>query len=431
MSGDTLSVSNVCDMTLPDVPLAELDLSDVEFWKAPREHRDGVFKKLRDTPGLVHFEEALIPDSPFPRGAGYYALTRHEDIWQVSRNAKVFCSSQGSNIGDLPQEMNEFFGSMINMDDPKHFRLRSIVSKGFTPKEVSQVEDNVRVKAAEVVDRLLEQFPDKQCDFVEHVAAALPLEIICDMMGIPSDDYAKIFKWTNTILGVGDPEFVGTLEDLMAHALEMFMYAQALGEDRRANPRNDITSVMMAAEVDGDQLSPQEFGSFFILLVVAGNETTRNAISHGMKALTDYPDQRELLFSEYETHSKTAMEEIVRYATPVIHFRRTATEDTSVGGQEIKAGEKVVMFYNSGNRDERVFDDPYAFDITRPMQPAQVGFGAGGPHFCLGANLARREMTVMFDEIRRRLPSLRIAGEPDYLQSAFINGIKRMPCEWD
>jgi len=431
MSRDTLSVSIVCDMTLPDVPLAELDLSDVEFWKAPRDYRDGAFKKLRDTPGLIHFEEALIPDSPFPRGAGYYALTRHEDIWQVSRNAKVFCSSQGSNIGDLPQEMNEFFGSMINMDDPKHFRLRSIVSKGFTPKEVSQVEENVRVKAAEVVDRLLEQFPDKQCDFVEHVAAALPLEIICDMMGIPSDDYAKIFKWTNTILGVGDPEFVGTLEDLMAHALEMFMYAQALGEDRRANPRNDITSVMMAAEVDGDQLSPQEFGSFFILLVVAGNETTRNAISHGMKALTDFPDQRELLFSEYETHSKTAMEEIVRYATPVIHFRRTATEDTSVGGQEIKAGEKVVMFYNSGNRDERVFDDPYAFDVTRPMQPAQVGFGAGGPHFCLGANLARREMTVMFDEIRRRLPSLRISGEPDYLQSAFINGIKRMPCEWD
>jgi cytochrome P450 len=418
-------------MTLPDVPLADFDLSDVEFWKAPRDYRDGAFKTLRDTPGLVHYEEALIPDSPFPRGAGYYALTRHEDIWQVSRNAAIFCSSKGSNIGDLPQEMNEFFGSMINMDDPKHFRLRSIVSKGFTPKEVSQVEQNVRVKAAEVVDRLLEQFPDKQCDFVEHVAAALPLEIICDMMGIPSEDYAKIFKWTNTILGVGDPEFVGTLDDLMAHALEMFMYAQALGEDRRANPRNDITSVMMAAEVDGDQLTPQEFGSFFILLVVAGNETTRNAISHGMKALTDFPDQRELLFGNYEAHSKTAMEEIVRYATPVIHFRRTATEDTTVGGQEIKAGEKVVMFYNSGNRDERVFDDPFRFDVTRPMQPVQIGFGAGGPHFCLGANLARREMSVMFDEIARRLPSLRIVGEPDYLQSAFINGIKRMPCAWD
>jgi methyl-branched lipid omega-hydroxylase len=209
------------------------------------------------------------------------------------------------------------------------------------------------------------------------------------------------------------------------------MYAQALGEDRRANPTDDITSVMMAADVDGDQLTAQEFGSFFILLVVAGNETTRNAISHGLKALTDHPDQRELLYADFETHSKSAMEEIVRWATPVIHFRRTATDDTVVGGHEVKAGEKVVMFYNSGNRDERVFSDPYRFDIARTMQPAQVGFGAGGPHFCLGANLARREMSVMFDEIRRRLPSLRSTAPPDYLQSNFINGIKRLPCAWD
>ena len=300
-------------MTLPVVPLGDFDLSDVAFWTAPRDYRDGAFKTMRDTPGLPFFEEALIEDSPFPRGPGYYALSRHDDIWQVSRNAHLFCSSKGSNIGDLPQEMNEFFGSMINMDDPKHFRLRSIVSKGFTPKEVGRVEENVRVKAAQIVDRLLEQFPEKQCDFVEHVAAALPLEIICDMMGIPAEDYSKIFKWTNTILGVGDPEFVGTLEDLMGQALEMFMYAQALGEDRRANPTDDITSVMMAADLDGDQLTAQEFGSFFILLVVAGNETTRNAVSHGMKALTDFPDQREILFGDYEGTSKTAMEEIVRW----------------------------------------------------------------------------------------------------------------------
>ncbi len=418
-------------MTLPAVPLGDFDLSDIAFWTAPRDYRDAAFKTLRDTPGLPFFEEALIEDSPFPRGPGYYALSRHEDIWQVSRNAQLFCSSKGSNIGDLPQEMNEFFGSMINMDDPKHFRLRSIVSKGFTPKEVGRVEENVRVKAAQIVDRLLEQFPDKECDFVEHVAAALPLEIICDMMGIPAEDYSKIFKWTNTILGVGDPEFVGTLEDLMGQALEMFMYAQALGEDRRANPTDDITSVMMAADLDGDQLTPQEFGSFFILLVVAGNETTRNAISHGMKALTECPDQREILYGDYQGTSKTAMEEIVRWGTPVIHFRRTATEDTTLAGVDIKAGDKVVMFYNSGNRDERAFDDPFTFDVRRPIQPAQIGFGAGGPHFCLGANLARREMTVMFDEIHRRLPSMRITGEPDYLQSAFINGIKRMPCAWD
>jgi cytochrome P450 len=317
------------------------------------------------------------------------------------------------------------------MDDPKHFRLRSIVSKGFTPKEVTRIESLVVDKARVIVDRIQEQFPEKSCDFVEHVAAALPLEIICDMMGIPPSDYSKIFGWTNTILGVGDPDFVTSYDDLMTHSLEMFTYAQALGEDRRANPQNDITSVLMAADVDGEQLSPQEFGSFFILLVVAGNETTRNAISHGMKALTDNPDQRAVLFGDYPTHARTAMDEIVRYSTPVIHFRRTATEDTEINGFPIKHGEKVVMFYNSGNRDERVFENPHVFDVTRPLQPAQVGFGAGGPHFCLGANLARREMTVMFDEIRRRLPSLRITGEPAYLQSNFINGIKRLDCAWD
>lgn len=411
--------------------LDEIDISTLEFWAAPREYREGAFATLRDTPGLVHFVERELPNFPFPPGDGYRAIVRHEDIWHVSRNPELFCSGEGTNIGDTGQEMNEFFGSMINMDDPKHFRLRSIVSKGFTPKEVARVEENVVAKAAVIVDRLLERFPDKSCDFVEHVAAALPLEVICDMMGIPPGDYAKVYAWTNTILGVGDPDFVASYEQLMADSLEMFSYAQALGEDRRASPQDDITSIMMAADVDGEQLTPQEFGSFFILLVVAGNETTRNAISHAMSALTDNPNQRELLYGDYSTHSKTATEEMVRWATPVIHFRRTATEDTEINGTRIAAGEKVVMFYNSGNRDERVFTDPFRFDITRSAQPAQVGFGAGGPHFCLGANLARREMTVMFDEIRRRLPSLRITGEPAYLQSSFINGIKRLECSWD
>jgi cytochrome P450 len=423
--------TNPAGISANDIVLDDVDLSGMEFWGGPRDVREATFAKLRDTPGLRHFAERIIEDSPFPPGPGYYALARHEDIWHVSRNPTLFCSGQGSNITDLPREMNEFFGSMIAMDDPKHFRLRSIVSKGFTPKEVSRVEGLVVDKAKVIIDRLQERFPDKTCDFVEHVASALPLEIICDMMGIPADDYSKILRWTNTILGVGDPDFVTSYDDLMTHSLEMFTYAQALGENRRADPQDDITSVMMAAEVDGEQLTAQEFGSFFILLVVAGNETTRNAISHGMKALTDHPDQRDLLDGDYETHSRTAMEEIVRWATPVIHFRRTATEDTDINGFPVKRGDKVVMFYNSGNRDDRVYDDPFVFDITRKLQPAQIGFGAGGPHFCLGANLARREMTVMFDEIRRRLPSLRITGEPAYLQSNFINGIKRLDCSWD
>lgn len=413
------------------VPIDEIDLSSIDFWLADRDYRSAAFKTLRDTPGLPKYEEAVVEGYPFPPGAGYYAVTRYDDVWAVSRNPQLFCSGQGSNIGDLPVEMNEFFGSMINMDDPKHHRLRSIVSKGFTPKEVSRVEEYVRITAADLVDRVLERFPERRCDFVEHIAAALPLKVICDMMGIPDDDIARVFKWTNTILGAGDPEFGGNYEALMTSAIEMFTYAQQLGEDRRANPTDDITSIMMNAEVDGEQLSAQEFGSFFILLVVAGNETTRNAISHGMKAFTDFPEQRDIWFDDFETHTKTAVEEIVRYASPVIHFRRTATADTVLGGQELKAGDKVVMFYGSANRDERAFTNPDTFDVTRPLQPQQVGFGAGGPHFCLGANLARREISVMFDEIRRRLPNLRITSEPDYLQSNFINGIKRLDCAWD
>ena len=216
----------------------------------------------------------------------------------------------------------------------------------------------------------------------------------------------------------------------MEVSLAIFAYAQALGEDRRAHPTDDLTSALMAAEVDGDQLTPQEFGSFFILLVVAGNETTRNAISHGVKALTDFPEQRRRWFDDFDAHARTAVEEIVRWSTPVIHFRRTVTAETELGGQRLRAGDKIVLFYEAANRDGSVFERASEFDVSRPLQPVQVGFGAGGPHFCLGANLARREITVAFDEIRRRLPELRATAEPDYLQSNFINGIKRLPCSW-
>jgi methyl-branched lipid omega-hydroxylase len=416
--------------TTSTIDLDRIELSDPAFWLADREHRDAVFRTLRDTPGLRFFKEWTFEDSPFPPGPGYFALTRHEDVFTASRNPQLFCSGGGVNIGDLPVELNEFYGSMIAMDDPKHFRLRNLVAKGFTPKEVAKVERYVTDKAKGVVDRMLEANPGGECDFVEWIAAPLPLQIICEMMGIPESDTEQIFAWTNVILGAGDPEYGGTYETLMNVSLEIFAYAQAMGEDRRAHPRDDLTSVLMAAEIDGDRLTPQEFGSFFILLVVAGNETTRNAISHGMKALTEHPDQRDLWYGDFDAHTRTAVEEIVRWASPVIHFRRTATADTELSGQPIEAGQKLVLFYNSANRDERIFPDPYRFDITRPITPAQVGFGAGGPHFCLGANLARREITVMFDELRRRLPDLRITGQPAYLESPFINGIKRLPCAW-
>ncbi len=417
-------------MQLPDVALGSFDLSDPEFWLAPRDYREGAFLTLRNEQPISWWDEWEWPDAPFPKGPGYFSLVNHEDVWHVSRNPQLFCSGKGVNVLDLPLEIGEFFGSMITMDDPKHFRLRSIVSKGFTPKEIARVESYVHTKAAGVVDRLLNEFPDRECDFVHEVAAPLPLQIICEMMGIPEADQAQMFAWTNVVLGVGDPEFTQSFEDLIAAGMGLFQYAQALGEDRLKNPREDLTSIMMHAYVGGERLTPQELGSFFILLVVAGNETTRNAISHGLKLLTDNPGERDLWWNNWDAHTKTAVDEIVRYATPVINFRRTATEDTEIRGQKIAAGQKVVMWYNSANRDEKVYADPHRFDVTRQPQPAQVGFGAGGPHFCLGANLARREISVMFDELRRRVPTIHAVGEPDYLQSAFINGIKRLRCTW-
>jgi cytochrome P450 len=261
---------------------------------------------------------------------------------------------------------------MIAMDDPRHNKLRGIVNRGFTPKAVATVMDNVRVAAAAIVDRVA---PLGECDFVRDIAAALPLQIICDMLGIPASHYQRVFELTNIILGIGDPEYATSLEELMAAALELNTYATELGEQRLAEPADDMTSKLMHAELDGERLTTQEFGSFFILLVVAGNETTRNAISHGMKALTDHPDQRQAWVRDFELVTPTAVEEIVRWATPVIHFRRTASQETEIGGQRIAAGEKVVLWYNSANRDETKFDDPFRFDVRRSPNE-HVGFGA-------------------------------------------------------
>jgi cytochrome P450 len=296
---------------------------------------EGAFRTLRQQQPISWWEEFDFPDAQFPRGPGYWSVVNHEDVWHISRNPQLFASGRGVNIGDMPIEIAEFFGSMISMDDPRHFRLRSIVSKGFTPKEIARVEEYVKVKAAGVVDRLLHDFPDRECDFVHEVAAPMPLQIICEMMGIPPDDEEQVFRWTNIILGVGDPEFTTTFEDLFAAGMGMFQYAQALGEDRLATPRDDLTSIMMHAEVDGERLSAQEFGSFFFVLVVAGYDTSGKAFSHGMHLLTTHPDQRALWFDDFEANTRTAVDEIVRYATPVVHFRRTATEDTEVGGQKI------------------------------------------------------------------------------------------------
>ena len=419
--GQDITAAMIPTPTTP-LPVDDIKLADATFWS--RDDREGCFAKLRAERPVSWHEEFEYPG--LPKGPGFWAVTRWEDVWTVSRTPELFISGKGSNLGDMPIELLEFFGSMINMDAPRHTKLRLLVNKGFTPRTVGRVEEMVRERARKIVDAVA---PRGECDFVTDIAAALPLEIICEMMGIPSADHRRIFELTNIILGVGDPEYATTVEDLMAAGMELFQYAQNLGGERLEHPRDDITSALMQAEVDGERLSQQEFGSFFILLVAAGNETTRNAISHGMRALTEWPDARRTWQGDFERHKLSAVEEIVRWATPVIHFRRTATRDTVLGGQAIKEGDKVVMWYNSANRDAAKFDDPYRFDIAREPNE-HAGFGAGGPHFCLGANLARREIAVMFEELFRRLPDIEISGPPDMLLSAFIHGIKRMPCRF-
>ena len=406
----------------------DIDLSNPLFWALPLEDREGAFQALREERPISFHEEPDI--KILPRGPGYWSLVKHEDVLLASRSPEIFCSGKGSNIGDMPPDLNEFFGSMINMDDPRHARLRRIVSAGFTPRMLKKVEDSVQAAATRIVDRIIER---GECDFVTDIAAALPLTIICDMMGIPESQYGAVFDRTNVILGAGDPEYVPdqskVIEALLTAGFELSQLVQELGRERAKNPTDDLTSALVNTQVDGDHLTEQELGSFFVLLVVAGNETTRNAISHGMKALCDYPEQRAIWQKDFDKVAPTAVEEIVRWATPVIHFRRTATRDTEIRGQKIREGEKVVLWYNSANRDADVFSDPFRFDVQR--QPNEhVGFGGPGPHFCLGAHLARREITVMFRELFRRLPDLEVTAPPQRLYSFFIHGLKHMDCRF-
>jgi cytochrome P450 len=410
----------------PVLAVDEIQLSELDFWERPLEEREGAFATLRAERPISFHEEIELEG--LPRGEGYWAITRHADILEVSRTPEVFCSGGGITVQDLPQPMVEFFSSMIAMDEPRHGRMRRIVSRGFTPKMLRRLEQYVQRSAAEVVDSVLDK---GECDFVTEIAAPLPLHIICDMMGIPESQRAYVFERSNIILGLGDPEYTPEGSDIiqaaMGAAIDLVQVVQELGQMRRSEPTEDLTSMLVNAELDGEQLSDQELGSFFILLVVAGNETTRNAISHGMKALCDYPDQRARWVADFEGLAQPAVEEIVRWSSPVLYMRRTATRDTELSGQKILEGEKLALFYCSGNRDEDVFSDPFVFDVGRSPNE-HIGFGGPGPHFCMGAHLARREIRVMFRELFTRLPDLEITGPPDRLLSNFVHGIKRMPC---
>jgi cytochrome P450 len=404
-------------------------LSDTEFWGWPLADRRAAFAMLRAQERPPFFDE---PELIFPAGPGYYALVRHADVVEASRNPEVFCSGKGAtSIPDLPTEFNEYFGSMINMDDPRHARLRRIVSRAFTPRMIQKFADDVALIAAGIVDELLERGP---CDFVEHVATRLPLTIICRLMGIPDDRYSMVLHNTNIILSGFDPELIGedmneAVTKILTAGGELADLVTALGQARAENPRDDLVSALVTANIDGEQLTTAELASFFILLVVAGNETTRNALSHSLVLLTDFPQQRELLLADLDGRLPGAVEEIVRYASPVMFMRRTLTRDYRMNGHDYHEGDKTILFYWSANQDETVFTDPAQFDITRSPNP-HVGFGAAGPHFCLGAHLARREITVLLRELLTRVPSIRAAGPPDRLLSSFINGIKHVDCDF-
>ncbi len=407
-----------------------INLSDMEFWRRPWPERESAFATLRDEKPISHFDEPLIEGTSieFPVGNGYYAITRHRDIATASRHPEVFLSGPGAvSTMDLPSEMVEYFSGMISTDNPKHARLRRIVSNAFNPRNVRAVEESIDRKAETVIERALDAGTG---DFIVDVAAPFPLEIICDMMGVPPSEYATVLRHSNIILSNGDPEFIPEGSDPVLVLLEsgaaLTSIMEELGKYRIDNPIDDITSALVNAEIESEKLTQQELASFFVLLLTAGNETTRTAIAHGLHTLTQFPDQRDRLVADYEGLAKTATEEIVRWASPVIWMRRTLAENYALSGFDLTKGDKVLLYYNSANRDEEAFDQPNVFDVGRTPND-HFGFGAPGPHFCLGAHLARREITVMFRELLARCPDVHSTGAPVQLASSFINGIKHLP----
>jgi cholest-4-en-3-one 26-monooxygenase len=397
------------------VQLSEIDLCDPANYveRFPYE----LFDRLRrEDP--VHWTED-------PRqGVGFWAITKYDDVVHVSRHAEIFSSQERSALymENPPNVLDELRLMMLNMDPPGHTRLRAIVNKGFTPRMVGRLEARIREYANAIVDRAIEMGSG---DFVRWIAAELPLEVIAELMGAPLDDRQQIFELSNRLVGFDDPEFVGDPQDSHDAAMEMYNYADKLYEDRMQSPRDDIVSKLAHAEVEGHKLEQFEFDLFFMLLSVAGNETTRNAISGGMLAFFEHPEQWERLRADRSLIT-TAAEEIVRWTHPVNMFRRTAMADTEIRGQSIAKGDKIVIWYPSANRDEDIFDEPYSYDIGRDPNP-QIGFGGGGPHFCLGAHLARLEIQVMFDVLTERLPDIEQAGAVKRLRSYFLNGIKELP----
>jgi cholest-4-en-3-one 26-monooxygenase len=393
----------------------DIDLSDPDTLAAGVPH--DYFTRLRNEHPVYWHESTFNPP-------GFWVCTKYQDVTDIERDPKTYSSARGGALLDDQGEGTELM--MLNQDPPQHTRLRNLVARGFTPKVIKGMEPHIREAARQIVDRVARR--DDVIDFVPNLAAELPLVVIAELLGIPYEDRRKIFEWSNRLVGANDPEYAGTDRGLNA-SMELYAYAQSLADDRRARPMDDIVTTLVTAELDGEKLSDIEFNVFVLLLSVAGNETTRNLISGGMLTLMQHPEEQDRLVGDLDGLLPTAVEEMLRYVSPVQYFRRTATTDAEIRGVPIAAGDKVTIWYGAANRAEDVFPDPQVFDVGRTPNE-HLAFGGRGPHFCLGASLARMEIRVMFEEVLSRLPDMELAGEPQRLRSTLIAGIKHMPVRY-
>ncbi len=398
----------------PGLPPGVVDLADPDSFVRGVPHDS--FRRLR--------AEAPVCWHPERNGPGFWVVSRWADVRAVSLDQATFSSWKGGiMLRELsPAQVESQREMLIGMEPGRHGKHRRLVSGTFASKVIRALEPRLRALVTQLVDEVA---PRGGCDFVTDVACEVPVIAICELLGVPVEDRGRIVEWSNAMVGIDDPEYADDSNRGPLAAMQLAMYAQELSEKRRADPRDDIVSELLRAEVDGERISQAEFNAFVLILAVAGNETTRNLISHGMHALMEHPDQYALLRDD-PSLVDSAVEEMLRWASPVMHFRRTASRDCEIGGQPIAEGDKVVIWYISANRDEKMFDDPYTFDITR-QDNQHVSFGGGGPHFCLGANLARMEARVMFREILHRFELIEPTGDVQRLRSNFINGIKHLP----
>jgi hypothetical protein len=403
------------------------DLGSLEFWGRPAEDRDRYFELLRRQAPISRHEP---PEDVLGIGdqgrLHYWAIVRYEDIRRISRDPATFCSSEGVQFGDAPPEMLEASQSFLAMDAPRHTKLRGLVSQAFTPRQVRRIEQGIHAGARQIV---AEVAPTGGGDFVDLVAKRLPLQTISDLLGVPEADRDRVMTAADTLIGASDPDVFGDrspLEVLGTALWTLTEYATEMAKHREAHPADDLMTALVQAQVDGDRLTHAEIAAFMVLLSVAGNDTSRHTTSHAMRALTLNPGQRAWLLEDREARLSCAVEEFVRWATPVLTFRRTTTREVELHGQALPAGEKVVLFYHSGNRDSAAIEDPWRFDVSRDPN-RHLGFGGGGPHYCMGASLARTQLRAIFGELLRVIPDIE-TGEPELLRSAFIHGVKRMPC---